>query len=539
MKRGFLSGIYCILAFMFLSSLLLINCNGKTDKDSSPEPQTASPSVLSMQKGIILLATQDSASYQKVESAVKGLGGKVTVGVPNETMLVLLPAGKEAKLSAMPEIRLIATQVVDLEKLQGLTEKEKELLRQWNNRLSKTPEPTLTPEPPPPPGDARKRPPINPEDIEVKPPAVLPAGMENGSTFLFEKQRSIAPAPTVAMSGKVSALVIFPESNGKIDQNKEDWTSEQKDYVKSEIIMGMSWWASLAPDAQNLSFVLYVFSDPSLEKTSYEPIKRPASEEGLWIDEIMTKLGYTSGSYFAKVDSLNSWLKADAGADEAFTIFVVNDFNDADNKFPDGYFAYAYLGGPFMVMTYDNDGYGIANMDAVFSHEMGHIFHAYDEYASSGCECTESYNGCQNQNCENACADDVCCIMRGQVAPFTKECVCACTKGQIGWGCLGCGSQGTGCTSGICCNLETGLPKPPYEVCDSSGVEYTCIKGKPKGKCGDDVYERHTGQFCSGLTYDDCSGAIGTGDWVLHQACKRTQVCNALSHTCKKKSFCK
>ena len=54
-----------------------------------------------------------------------------------------------------------------------------------------------------------------------------------------------------------------------------------------------------------------------------------------------------------------------------------------NGKLADGYFAYAYLGGPFLVMTYGNGGYGIANMDVVCAHETGHIFQALDEYAGA------------------------------------------------------------------------------------------------------------------------------------------------------------
>ena len=141
-------------------------------------------------------------------------------------------------------------------------------------------------------------------------------------------------------------------------------------------------------------------------------------------------------------------------ADQAFSIFVVSDVNDADHKFSNGYFAYSYLGGPFQVMTYNNDGYTPTNMDAVCSHETGHIFHSLDEYNQPGyqsCLCTDSYNGCVNNNCMNKCVDNVCCIMRGQTAPYTNNCVCDCTKGQIGWNCGTCGSQGgqVSCTGAI------------------------------------------------------------------------------------------
>ena len=56
-------------------------------------------------------------------------------------------------------------------------------------------------------------------------------------------------------------------------------------------------------------------------------------------------------------------------------------------KYQLGWFAYAALGGPRLVMDYANDGWGPDNIDRVFAHETGHIFGAPDEYASSGCSC--------------------------------------------------------------------------------------------------------------------------------------------------------
>ena len=62
---------------------------------------------------------------------------------------------------------------------------------------------------------------------------------------------------------------------------------------------------------------------------------------------------------------------------------MVDSSADVDGKFADGFFAYAYMGGPFVMMTYDNNGWGSDRMNMVATHEVGHIFYALDEYPDS------------------------------------------------------------------------------------------------------------------------------------------------------------
>jgi hypothetical protein len=193
----------------------------------------------------------------------------------------------------------------------------------------------------------------------------------------------------------------------------------------SEIRAGFDWWQEQYPGTGvNLNFTIYSYYDdygePTSRPTSYEPISRPHTDESLWISEILTGLGYTSGSYFEKVKALNDDVRTDYDKDWAYTIFVVDSLNDADGQFTDGLFAYSYIGGPFLVMTYDNYNYGINNMDVVAAHETGHIFYATDEYDGIW-----EYSGYLNiQDYENAN-----CIMRGQV----NWNLCSSTKGQVGW----------------------------------------------------------------------------------------------------------
>lgn len=186
------------------------------------------------------------------------------------------------------------------------------------------------------------------------------------------------------------------ESNGTIDPETENWTSPEESSVVNKISVGLNWLARQNPSA-NVSFVLDVhYRVP----TSYEPINHSTNDEGLWISEAMANLGYSGSYYLTQVrDYINS-LRRNLDTDWAFSIFVVDSSNDPDGCFTNQidptrkWSAYAYLGGPFLVMTYDNDGYGIFHMDYVTAHETAHIFYATDEY--NGVTETSGYLGVED-----------------------------------------------------------------------------------------------------------------------------------------------
>jgi hypothetical protein len=117
----------------------------------------------------------------------------------------------------------------------------------------------------------------------------------------------------------------------------------------------------------------------------------------------MGRSGATPSNYYTEARAYAASRRTALGADWGYVIFVVDSMVDSDGLFSDGYFAYAYLNGPFMVMTYDNDGWGIGYMNLVTAHETGHIFGALDEYASSGCSTADSfgYLNVSNASCNN------------------------------------------------------------------------------------------------------------------------------------------
>ena len=234
--------------------------------------------------------------------------------------------------------------------------------------------------------------------------------------------------------GRVAVGIVLPESDGGIDASTEDWTDDERGLVLSEITAALDWWAGLEPRA-GLTFV-YDDGTAAPVSTNYEPISRPYSDQSLWIGDVMDRKGYVGSSYFDQVRQYNQHLRATHGTDWAFTIFVVDSYEDEDNRFADGSFAYAYLGGPFTVVTSGSNGYGPHNLDAVVAHEIGHVFSALDQYQAARQPCTRrsGYLGVENQNSEYGdCASDQPSIMRGQTWPFRRGALDDYARGQIGW----------------------------------------------------------------------------------------------------------
>lgn len=236
------------------------------------------------------------------------------------------------------------------------------------------------------------------------------------------------------MVGRVAVGVVLLESDGSQDPSTEDWTEQRVALVQAKVAAAVNWWAMREP-AAHLTFV-YDSRVTRPVPTRYEPISRPSSDQKLWIGEAMAHLGCSDASYFTQVRNYVNDLRATYQTDWAFAVFVVDSSNDPDGAFADGYSAYAYLGGPFMVLTYDNGGYGADLLDGVAAHEMGHIFMALDQYATAQSPCTlrSGYLDVENQNSMfGGCASDQASIMRSIQGPFAHGQVDDFARGQIGW----------------------------------------------------------------------------------------------------------
>jgi hypothetical protein len=303
-------------------------------------------------------------------------------------------------------------------------------------RAAASPAPALDEGPQLPPNDARQRPPEVLQRMQAAraaaaasayyaaaagaPPASHKPGYYDTSTY---------------MAGSVAVGIIFPESVGSV--NTETWDTARMDQVRDEIADALSWWANNTSGPGNLSFT---YVQERQVPTSYEPIKMSAAtQEGTWIANVMSNLDnpYTSGDYWDRVLAYTNDLRNTYDTDWAFTIFVVDSKNDTDGWFADDYFAYSYIGGPFMVVTYDSDGWRASRGDItdVIAHEMGHIFMAGDQYDSSGCTRTEKfgYLAIANGNCDtivNGIVDGAPSLMKNGDTASGLDIY---ARGQIGW----------------------------------------------------------------------------------------------------------
>jgi len=234
--------------------------------------------------------------------------------------------------------------------------------------------------------------------------------------------------------GNIAVGVIFPES---IINSTEDWTEDEEINVISEVRNGLDWWISKEP----LANITFTYDIHYKVPTIHEPINNPAdfygnSGQALWISDVMTHLNHTNLSdYYENVVDYDNHIRNTLSTDWVFTILIIDSSNDTDGRFADGYFAYASVGGPFFVMTYDNNGYSINNMDAVVAHETGHIFYANDQYLDAQSPCTETsgYLNIENQNSQFNCLSNSPSIMRGAISPFTSHSIDTYAKQQLGW----------------------------------------------------------------------------------------------------------
>ena len=214
------------------------------------------------------------------------------------------------------------------------------------------------------------------------------------------------------MVGDVWVTLVLMESTGT--KSQLDWTAAQIKNVITQVRQGLDWWETMFDTYNPDSLVLLTFTIDitwaiNPVETSYEPVTTKSSnEEHLWIGDFLVARGYKGNysktqSHLTDTRDFNHKQRTANDTDWAFTVFVVNSSGSTNsNKFSDGTFAYSWVGGPHLVMTYGNNGWGIGSMGIVLAHEVGHIFWALDEYSGAGKYTDRSgYYNVQNTNAKD------------------------------------------------------------------------------------------------------------------------------------------
>lgn len=217
------------------------------------------------------------------------------------------------------------------------------------------------------------------------------------------------------LRGIVCASAFFIESNGSIDANTYTWSAADVTQVELQLIDAWSIWSYTASLYGASVTAVMDFNEPAggVPVQGYEPVSRPSTQDGLWIDAIMTNAGMTASGAFGKCSQYNAQQRTALGADHAFCAFIAYNPAGAPTQFTDGKIGYAYLGGPYTQLLFKANGWSTADVVRVYGHETGHIFHAFDEYSSSGTgNCTRNFNGRQNANYQGStCNGSAACMM--------------------------------------------------------------------------------------------------------------------------------
>jgi hypothetical protein len=237
--------------------------------------------------------------------------------------------------------------------------------------------------------------------------------------------------PSSFLAGRVAVQLVFVESDGSKEPSTTNWSDAQITLARGQVATALEWWRRQLPNAR-IDFVL----TSRVVASGYEPIEHGLSTEGQWIGDAYRNMGFTAANYFEQAYSSDDSLRRAQQADWATTIFIVNSAGKPSGRFTDGFFAYAYVGGPFMVITSDAGPYGATQLTPVVAHEFGHIFGALDQYAAAATPCTQQsgYLAVPTSNSQaNNCGSRFVCIMLEPLVAYSQGAIDASALGQVGY----------------------------------------------------------------------------------------------------------
>ncbi len=257
-------------------------------------------------------------------------------------------------------------------------------------------------------------------DVRVPDDGTAPSPGDDG-------HRPVLNGTSDQMTGTVTCALFMIESNGTLDPDVYTWTPADSTTEVSGMLSAFSWWSSKAPTyGKSVTFTLVIHGPSgSVAKSKYEPILHTSSEVSLWVNDVLSHLGYISGSDRTRATNYNNSLISTYGTNWAFCVFCGYNPLPAADSYTNGTSAWAYLNGPYMQTLFRSYGWAV---DQVSAHEMGHIFGACDEYAGGCGSCDVCTKNVLNANCEVCNPETQACMMKANTFRL-----CPYTPGQIGW----------------------------------------------------------------------------------------------------------
>lgn len=365
-------------------------------------------------KVIIISSSSNNDTLDNIVKLVTQNSGKILLRLPPRTLIGYLPRELASRFLEIDYIDTLSYSVINADYDYPFTS---DAVKVWN-RIAEKDFSLIS--------DTRS----NIESFRDVVPPIDKSTLRQSREFVFPEGES---ETSLYFIGNTTIKIILPESTGAI--NTENWSETQIGEIYNEICGGLLWWAMKQWNPVNFT-VPY----PEVCNSSFEPITMMGTDWPVWAGEILNEKDYIDDYFWQNMYDYTNDLRGNVH-DWAVAIFIANSENDADGRFEmetdtTRKFAFAYLNGPSIIMTSDNNGYGLENMDAVLAHEIGHSFGALDEYFDAQHSCYEEggFLQVENQNSEyGSCLFDVSCIMRGQVSPFALNSLCIFSEGQVGW----------------------------------------------------------------------------------------------------------
>lgn len=238
-----------------------------------------------------------------------------------------------------------------------------------------------------------------------------------------EPQHRIKSATSNFMLGSVAVGMIFVESRQSDGAKTGPWADEDKTEISMQVYAGLDWWAQTGGYRANLSWTYDIMQCT----TQYEPMEHTKNESPLWVNECMDQLGYSEGADYIRTRAYVNDLRRKYSTDWSFVIFVVDAHNDTDGYFADrSGITWAYVGGPYLVLSNKCAGWSSHNIWRIVAHETGHIFNAMDEYLPDPRMATAKIS--DTDSALNQIHAQELCMMKTN-DPF----LCDDTRIQIGW----------------------------------------------------------------------------------------------------------